>query len=618
MKKDNQREPAMTDSEKNIHPGALVLYRKRAARVVQAGERLEIELDGEKLRVRPKDVELLHPGPVESLKELRPLPGEMRAAWEILAGTTTTLAELAELAFGEYSPASAWAAWRFVAEGFYFTGSPTAVRALTLEEVQAQEAERAAREAEERAWEAFLERARRGERSSNDERFYKEVEQMALGSISRCRALRELGRAETPENAHALLLELGVWNAMVNPYPRRLRLPLSPPDLPLPNLPDEPRVDLTHLPAYAIDDEGSDTPDDAISLEGERLWVHVADVAAIVTPGSPLDLEAQSRGETLHLPEGYIPLFPPEMTTRLGLGIQPVSPALSFGIELNARGEIAAVEIQPSWVKVTRLSYEEADLRMDEALFRELEERLNVHRARRLMDGAVDIDLPEVKIHVASDGTVMINPVQPLRSRRMVEEAMILTGEATAHYALWRGLAMPFSVQEEPEARVPHDTLAGMFAMRRFLRRSQYRAVAGGHSGLGLSAYVQATSPLRRYLDVVVHQQLRASLKGERLLDESEILERIGMLEAVLPALRQAEVLSERHWTLVYLLQHPRWKGKAVLVERRGTTEVWLIPDLALEVRAHLGGSFEVGEESLVEVRSIDLPNLEFFIGIAT
>ncbi|GAP07631.1 MAG TPA: RNB domain-containing ribonuclease [Anaerolinea thermolimosa] len=608
----------MTESEKSIRPGALVLYRKRAARVVQAGEKLEIDLNGERLRVRAKDVELLHPGPVETLSELRPLPGEMRAAWEILAGTTTTLAELAELAFGEYTPATAWAAWQFVAEGLYFTGTPASVRALTFEEVQAQEAERAAREAEERAWGAFLERARRGERSSSDERFYKEVEQMALGSISRCRVLRELGRAETPENAHALLLELGIWNATVNPHPRRLRLPLSPPDLPLPDLPDEPRVDLTHLPAYAIDDKGSDTPDDAISLDGNRLWVHVADVAAIVTPGSALDVEAQNRGETLHLPEGITPLFPPEMTIRLGLGIQPVSPALSFGIELDAQGGISGVEILPSWVKVTRLSYEEANLRMDEVPFRELEERLNVHRELRLMNGAVEIDLPEVKIHVDSDGMVIVDPVRSLRSRRMVEEAMILTGEATARFALQYGLAMPFSVQEEPEARVPHDTLVGMFAMRRYLKRSQYRAVAGGHSGLGLSGYIQATSPLRRYLDVVAHQQLRAYLKGEHLLGESEILERIGMLEAVLPALRQAEVLSERHWTLVYLCQHPDWKGRAVLVERRGATEIWLIPDLALEARAHLGGGLEVGEECLVEVRSIDLPNLEFFIGIAT
>jgi hypothetical protein len=101
-------------------------------------------------------------------------------------------------------------------------------------------------------------------------------------------------------------------------------------------LPEEERLDLTHLPALAIDDKGNQEPDDALSLEGDRLWVHVADVAALVPPESAADLEARARGATLYLPEGAVPMLPWAAIGRLGLGLSEISPALSFGLDLDA------------------------------------------------------------------------------------------------------------------------------------------------------------------------------------------------------------------------------------------------------------------------------------------
>ncbi len=156
-----------------------------------------------------------------------------------------------------------------------------------------------------------------------------------------------------------------------------------------------------------------------------------------------------------------------------------------------------------------------------------------------------------------------------------------------------------------------------MFAMRRMLRRSQYRVTPGAHSGLGLPHYTQSTSPLRRYLDLVVHQQLRAVIRGEGVLTEGDLLERIGMVEAAIPALRQAEVASEKHWTLVYVLRRPAWQGQAVLVERRGTQGIWLVPELALEARASIPAGAELDAVFPVQIQGIDLPKLEFAIKIA-
>jgi exoribonuclease-2 len=608
----------MPDNEQPVEIGALVLYHGRPARVARVGDRLEIDLGGESQRVRAKDIQVLHPGPLAGLSELLPAPGDMRTAWEILAGSETTLAEIAELAYGRFTPATAWAAWQFVADGQYFNGTPDQLRAASVEELAEREAARIAQAAEERAWKEFLARAAHGVWQPGDDRYLPEIEMLAWGKSGRSRVLRELGRAETPESAHALLLAVGRWDERVNPHPRRLGVPLLPPSLAVPGLPEETRLDLTHLPAYAIDDEGNETPDDALSLDGERVWVHIADVSALVQPGSALDLEARGRAETLHLPEGHIHLFPPEMTHVLGLGLQAVSPALSFGIDLDADGGLADVQVSPSWVRVSRLTYAQATAMLEsDSTLAGLESRMDVRRKRRIQAGAIDIDLPEVQVMVDESGEINIRPTLTLRGRRVVEEAMILTGEAAGFFAKSHGIPLLYNAQDAPENRVSHETLSGMFAMRRLMRRSQYRVTPGAHSGLGLPHYTQSTSPLRRYLDLVVHQQLRAFLRGEPVLSEGDLLERIGMVEAAIPALRQAEQASEKHWTLVYLRRHTDWQGQAVLVERRGTQGIWLVPELALEARASIPPGAELDAEFPVHIQGIDLPRLEFAIKIA-
>jgi exoribonuclease-2 len=193
------------------------------------------------------------------------------------------------------------------------------------------------------------------------------------------------------------------------------------------------------------------------------------------------------------------------------------------------------------------------------------------YATRRRENGSVEIDLPEAGVRVEGDA-VVIRPVAPLQSRLLVENAMILTGEAVARFGAEHEIPVPYATQEAPDERAAGDGLAGMYALRRSMQRSQFRTAPGPHSGLGLEAYVQVTSPLRRYLDLVVHQQIRAFLESRPPLTAAQVLERIGAVEAMSGSMRQAEQLSNRHWTLVYLLQHPGWRGNAVLVGHEGST----------------------------------------------
>ena len=603
-------------SETKIRKDSFVLYRNRPGRVINIGKKVEIELEeGKTIKVSPKTAYLLHPGPIRSLSELTAQEGEMEEAWELLVGETTTVAELAELAYGEWTPATAWAVWEVVSDGLYFTGGkPNKIVVNEPEAVAKKQAARQAKAAKKQAWQRFLERLEADQFAAEDESFIKDVVSLALEQQPQSRALRALGHTETPQNAHNLLLKIGYWDHTFNPYPQRLGAPIIRPDFELGDLVEEPRRDLTHLLSLAIDDEGSRDPDDALSWDNGRLWVHIADVAALITPDSPADSEARARGANLYLPEGTIPMLPHKATEMLALGVSSdISPALSFGLDVSPEGEIEGVEIMPSWVRVTRTTYEEAEGRLDESPYKELYQLAQIYETRRGNNGAIDINLPEVKIGI-KNGQVVIRPIDPLRSRDLVREAMLMTGEAVARFALEHEIPLPFSCQEEPDTE-PEErhatTIAEMFALRRTLKAGQHKSTPSPHVGLGMDLYVQTTSPLRRYLDLVVHQQLRSYLRGEEVLDAQAVMERVGAAEAIRGSLRLAERLSNQHWTLVYLRQNPKWQGDGIIVDKRGTRDLVLIPELAYETRMYQRKDLPLDSVLSLEINEVNFPNLE-------
>lgn len=597
-------------------PNSLVLYKNRPAKILQSGDKLEIKLeDGRHVKVRPKDIALLHPGPVDNLSELKPQFGEVETAWELLAGSSTSLPELADLIFEAYTPATAWATWELVLDGLYFYGEPDAITAVSAEQVAQTKADRAAKRAREQAWIEFIDRAHQGQIGPDDQNYLRDVEALAFGRVDRSRVLQALGISETPETAHAWLLKTGAWDETINPYPARLGLPAASSAAELTDLPSEERLDLTHLPAFAIDDEGNQDPDDALSLDGSRLWVHIADVAALVTPDSPADLEARARGANLYLPERTITMLPSQATRLLGLGLSDISPALSIGLDLD-EGEVTNLELRPSWVKVQRLSYEAVEAKLDQTPFKQLYQVAQTIQARRA-NGEISIDLPEIKIKVV-DGEIIIKPLLPLRSRDLVREAMLAAGEAVARFAAREGLPFPFTTQDAPESDDFPDTIAGHFARRLTLRRSQLTSMPGPHAGLGLDIYAKATSPLRRYSDLVVHQQLRAYLRGDRLLDTQQILERVGAAEAIEGDVRRAERLSRQHWTLVYLMRQSDWHGQGIVLEKRGPRSLILIPELDLETQLHLREDLPPDSTVALKLNRVKLAELDAHFRIVT
>jgi exoribonuclease-2 len=146
-----------------------------------------------------------------------------------------------------------------------------------------------------------------------------------------------------------------------------------------------------------------------------------------------------------------------------------------------------------------------------------------------------------------------------------------------------------------------------MYAYRRLFRPSQTKGAPEPHAGLGLAAYVRATSPLRRYQDLLAHQQIRAALRGGSALPTEALAERYGVADVASAVVRRAERLSNQHWKLVYLQQNAGWEGEAVVVDLEERKAVVIIPELAFETRVKLQGGMALNQRLGLKVREVDL-----------
>ena len=158
-----------------------------------------------------------------------------------------------------------------------------------------------------------------------------------------------------------------------------------------------------------------------------------------------------------------------------------------------------------------------------------------------------------------------------------------------------------------------------MYRQRRLCTPGYLTTLPEPHAGLGLDAYVRVTSPLRRYADLLAHQQIRRWLDHQTLLTSEELEERFIPAEKEAAVRRKAERLSNEFFTLVYLARQPEWTGEAVAVDRMNDSTVLLIPELAYEFKSRACSRAEMDETLTVKLVSADPPMLisRFTVGTA-
>ncbi|MDD7011642.1 MAG: RNB domain-containing ribonuclease [Candidatus Treponema excrementipullorum] len=577
-------------------------------------------------KVREKDIELLFEttsGEKTLLVQLLQVSEDAKAMqeriepiYELLSEeedsftTPVSFADLQDYADVKTAQDS-WLLYKALKNTLFFTEQDSlSFMVQTKEVIARQEEKNRAKEAELENRSAFIQRLKAKKLDlPADAQLMQDVEALALGQSDKSKTMKEAGFTETPEKAHKLLLDTGVWTVTKNPYPTRWGLSTQSATQRLAPPPEEERITLEQE-AYAIDNQWSTDPDDAIAFDGQYVWVHIADPASSVYPDSPIDIAARHRGATLYIPEGAVRMLAEDSLEDYALGLTPLSRALSFCIELDENGAVLSCKVLKTLVKVKRYTYEEADIQKDSPQLAPLYAIARRNEQRRLKAGAVSITLPEVHISV-TDGIVNIFPALSWESNNVVREFMLLAGEAVAKFAFKNGIPFPFVSQEKPD--LPTNILdgyAGQYQLRRCMRSRSLGVTPMQHAGLGLGMYTQVTSPLRRYSDLVAHQQLRAFIDGRPLLNKDTMLERIAAGDAAAGASVKAERKSNLHWTLVYLTQNPQWEGDAVVVELKGKQALCLIPSLAQETLLTPSRTVALNDTIKVRAGNIDIPTL--------
>lgn len=622
-----------------ISKDSLVLY-KEAPWVVKETIPMEGKIEitgprGKTMKVREKDIVLLSSGKTENLNKLfdsayldekeksLDLENKIKEIWELAGGEEISFGDFSAMIFDSNAPYLQWLLYKKLKASPWFTLELTEDSGLNLpvlkpnSQILANELieKKDKKQKETRLREDAVKRLKnREDFQDEDIPFLQEVEAFALGKSSKSAILREAGIPETQEKAHKILLQNGFWSILKNPWPTRRGITLASANLPGESVVEVPRLDLTNQEkyrAYAIDNEDSSDPDDAIGFDGDFLWIHIADPSDTVLPDSPPDIEARKRGSTNYLPEGVFRMLGSEITLNYSLGLEKISKALSFRLKLDEKGDISSVRILKTLVNVERLTYKKASLLKDSnelnALFR-ISQR---NRERRLRKGAVEINLPEVSI-ILKEGRVSIEQCEQNEAQAMVKEMMLLAGEGAAKFAFENSIPFQFVSQEEPEIpkNIPQG-LAGEYRLRRSMRPRQVSVNPSAHHGLGLGMYAQVTSPLRRYGDLVSHQQLSLFLENRKTMDKETLFDKIAQGDIAASECIKAERESCFHWKLVYLLQNPQWQGEAVIVETGIPKAKILIPELAMESQINIPGNLQLNDRIKVKAENIELWNLK-------
>lgn len=574
-------------------------------------------------KVREKDIVILSVSeePAKySLEELikyndSDIDSKISEAWELLSADNNgpvEFSEIAELIDSDFNDKKAWFIFNALVSSLQFAlvddRSSLKFTLRSAEEIESLNKKKNEKEHEKEERQNFLLRLKQKSLLPEDSIFMGDVEAFALGKTDKSKTLSDAGFSQDVEKAHKLLIDTGIWDYTRNPYPFRWGLSVQSAKEGLKSPPEEDRLSVPGV-AYAIDNAWSKDPDDAIAFDGTYLWVHIADPASTVMPESSIDKTARDRGATLYIPEGASRMLAEESLSDYALGLKRESLALSFRLLLEDNCAIKECKVFKTKVDVECITYEEADKRKESPELKPLFEIARKNIERRNSQGAVNINLPEVHITVDPDTKkVSICNITEFESAEVVREMMLLAGEGAAHFAFENNIAFPYVSQEAPD--IPNDLppgLAGEFKTVKSMHRRSVGVTPSAHAGIGIGMYSQVTSPLRRYSDLIAHQQLRAFLDGRELIDKNTMLERISAGDEAAIACKKVERKSNLHWTLVYLLQNPDWTGDAVFVEQKGNLCVFMIPSLAQQTTLVPSKPLNLNDTIRVKASNIDI-----------
>lgn len=594
-------------------------------------------------------------------------PSILECAWvELLEkNKSVTAEELAEIIYGSRDPLESYCAYHLLSrDDIYFNvtemkGSCSVYEPRPANQVEELLQRKLVKEASEKELEEFVQLlmsakamppCAKPHKSSwmIEENVKRRIKALEAYAIDDCRneeqkktagnILKAMGLSKTSSAAVNLLIDIGYFPMHVNLDLLKFNIHTDHSDevlsaaenlLMLSSDPDENnRKDLTFLKIYAIDVDEADELDDALSADrlpdGRiKVWIHVADPACLIEPHSIIDREAMRRGTSIFLPTATFPMFPEKLAME-GMSLQQgkLCKAVSVSVTLHKDGSIAEYAIDNSVIRPTyMLTYESASELLhlnleEEAELRILSEAASLRSQCRRQQGAIDTATIEPRIKVA-------NPEDPEPSislyvedqsdpaMRLVSEMMILCGEVIATFGSYHNIPLPYRGQPQsnisvsafdhlPEGPVRSSAYVRIMRAAEMDFRKPIR-----HGVLGVPGYVQFTSPIRRYVDLLAHYQVKAFLRGEPLPFSAGELEGMACLVNIHARLvKRLYSSSLRYWLLEYLRRQPRERKFQALILRfiKDRMAALLLTEVGIQASAMVSVGKQIGDKIEVAV----------------
>ncbi len=391
-------------------------------------------------------------------------------------------------------------------------------------------------------------------------------------------------------------------------------------------------LDLRELKTYTIDDKNTVEIDDAISLEGEKtIWIHISLPSYFIELKSEISINALSRACTLYNSEESVYMLPKDLiTNNISLLKGRESLALSIKVSFRSNGEVDEFELYRTIIKPNyKLNYEEADEILDyqpkeEYELVRLKFLLKEHFESRIKKGAINIDEP-IGYLIKEKNKILKQIRLQTESRKLVSEAMIIYNHLISKFCTTNNIIIPYRTQEKPRFKYKIEKNLHIhiynYLLKNSLSKSNLELDSKPHYSLGLDSYTFATSPLRRYIDFLIHHQILLFLKGNKTLTKEAVAKIVNSYNNnfkrhlnISRSIKRGNYLKwfSNEIDNTYSVLFIRWLNKAERVLLLYFEDLYI--DIVCTLRSP--NNFLLGDQLLINILDVDITNDKILISI--
>jgi exoribonuclease-2 len=309
------------------------------------------------------------------------------------------------------------------------------------------------------------------------------------------------------------------------------------------------------------------------------------------------------------MPDQKIPMLPACLAENLcSLKAGELRPAISIMVNLSRSCGITDYEIIPSLIRIKdQLTYYDVNIiAQDNKQINILHDIAEKFREDRIAAGAVQITLPDINIWIDENNEVTVNRVnRESPGRMLVSEIMIMANWLMARFLAEHNVPAIYRSQTAPRERLYKGMEGSLFQncmQRRLLSRFVLNPMPEHHSGLGLEAYVTATSPIRKYFDLATQRQIRAILGLEEPYTIKEVEYIIQTIEQPMSNVSKIQFNRHRYWLLKYLEKRIGQKEEAVVLYKKRNNYQILISEYMIECDLPLSSGIDLMPEDLIQI----------------